>query len=176
MARKLISPARWTDAYPAWPAWSRELDVLLRFADETGLLGNVPVKLRQRNHQRDEALNELRVAYWFHHMNFPIVQWEPPGLNGKVGEYLIQAGADKVFVEIKSPGWESELSDAERLAGRTHQPKYQGIGGGAFGNWQAVHRCIASPKTYPKFAPTQPNLLVIADDLMVTLGRYFIAR
>ena len=32
-----------------------------------------------------------------------------------------------------------------------------------------MHKCIASENTYPKFAPTQPNLLVIADDLHVNL-------
>jgi hypothetical protein len=28
---------------------------------------------------------------------------------------------------------------------------------------------MASVKTYPKFAPTQPNLLIVADDLQVSL-------
>ena len=74
-----------------------------------------------------------------------------------------------VFVEVKSPGWEGELSDKERRAGRAKQPKYQPRGGGAFGNWQPLQKCIASAKTYPKFAPTQPNLLIVADDLMVSL-------
>ena len=32
-----------------------------------------------------------------------------------------------------------------------------------------MQKCIASSNTYPKFAPTQPNLLVIADDLHVSL-------
>ena len=98
------------------------------------------------------------------------MQWEPPGLNGKIGEYLIGAPeGDKVFIEVKSPGWESELSDEERRAGRNKQPKYRQGEGGAFGNWEALHKCIASPKTYPKFPATQPTLLVVADDLKVSL-------
>jgi hypothetical protein len=32
-----------------------------------------------------------------------------------------------------------------------------------------VQKCIASENTYPKFASTQPNLLVIADNLYVNL-------
>ena len=170
VARRLVSPDRWTDAYPACPEWANELDVLLRFADEQSRLPSFIPRLESRNTLRDEALNELRVAYWFQHNGFPLVQWEPPGLNGRVGEYLIDSPEGiRIFVEVKSPGWEGDLTKEERQAGRTKQPKYRDSDGGAFGNWQPIHRCIASPKTYPKFAPTQPNLLVIADDLQVSL-------
>lgn len=37
------------------------------------------------------------------------------------------------------------------------------------GNFQAVHRCISSPKTYPKFTADQSNLLIISDDLNLSL-------
>jgi len=43
------------------------------------------------------------------------------------------------------------------------------MGGGAVGNFQAVHHCIARPNTYPKFTSTQANLLIIADDLNLSL-------
>ena len=43
------------------------------------------------------------------------------------------------------------------------------MGGGAVGNFQAVHQCIARPSTYPKFTTTQANLLIIADDLNLSL-------
>lgn len=72
-----------------------------------------------------------------------------------------------IFVEVKSPGWEGELADAERKAGRTKEPKYRNGDGGAFGNWQPVQKRIIA--AYPKFAPVQANLLVIADDLKVNL-------
>jgi hypothetical protein len=49
-----------------------------------------------------------------------------------VGEYLIDTPEGQhVFVEVKSPGWEGELSDEERTAGRAKQPKYQQEEGGA---------------------------------------------
>lgn len=89
---------------------------------------------------------------------------------GRVGEFSIMAPEGcSVFTEVKSRGWESELSDAERLAGRTKLPKYLDGEGGAFANWEKMRECIGSPKTYPKFASTQPNLLVIADNLFVSL-------
>lgn len=170
VARRLICPDRWSDQYPAWPAYAKELDVLLLFADEQGCLGDFIPRLEAKNTERDEAIQELRVAYWLHHMGFPIAQWNPPGLGRMVGEYLIETSEGiKVFVEVKSPGWEGELSDAERKAGRAKQPKYREGDGGAFGEWVPLRQCIASKRTYPKFDSARPNLLVIADDLKVNL-------
>ena len=169
-ARKLISPERWTDGYPGPVAYSRELDALLDWASAKGCLWRFQSRLESKNTQRDEALAELRLAYLLDSVGFPIVGWDPPGANGKKGEYLL-ATPEKtdVFVELKSPGWESELTPAQRAAGRQHQPKYDGMGGGAVGNFQAVHQCIARPNTYPKFTTTQANLLIIADDLNLSL-------
>ena len=168
VARRLICPDRWTDEYPAWPEYARELDVLLKFADERDRLAQYVPRLQSKNAQRDEALNELRIAYWFHHTGFPVARWEPPGLNSKVGEYAIATPAQKdVFVEVKSPGWEGELSEVQLQSGRAKQPKYGHKGGGAIGNWIPLRKCIE--KAYPKFAPTQPNLLVVADDLIFPL-------
>jgi hypothetical protein len=103
-------------------------------------------------------------------MGFPVAVWEPAGLGTMVGEFSVRApeGCD-VFAEVKSPGWEGELTQPERLAGLTKLAKYEARDGGAFGNWQSVRKCIASPRTYPKFGPTQSNLLVIADDYFVPL-------
>jgi hypothetical protein len=170
VARRLICTDRWKDAYPAREAYAQELDALLEYADAQGALHHLRPRLESKNSQRDEALEELRVAYWLHNFGFSVVQWEPPGLNGKVGEYLIDTPEqNRVFVEVKSPGWEGQLSNAERQAGRAKQPKYQDGEGGAVGNWIPLQKCISSAKTYPKFAPTQPNLLVVADDLMFPL-------
>lgn len=171
VARRHISADRWTDQYPAFPALAKELDELLRFADRQGMLPHFVPRLEARNTQRDEALSELRIAYLLDESRFPIIQWEPPGLNGKVGEYLLGTPeGQSAFVEVKSPGWEGALTEAARKAGRTRLPKFiPQAEGGAIGNWQPLQRCIASEKAYPKFAPTQPNLLVVADDLHVDL-------
>ena len=99
-----------------------------------------------------------------------MIQWDPPGANGKIGEFLLDTPERvPVFTELKSPGWESELSPAQITAGRQHLPKYNGLDGGAVGNYQSVHRCMSSPKTYPKFTDSQANLLIISDDLKVSL-------
>jgi hypothetical protein len=170
VARKLISPDVWADGYPGPPAYVKELDVLLKFADQHDCLDRFVPNLEARNRQRDKALNELRLAFLFDSLDFPVIGWDPPGLDGRVGEFLLNCDEKvPIFTEIKSPGWESELSDAEIAAGRALQPKYEKFGGGAIGNWQAVHRCISSPKTYPKFTADQSNMLIIADDLKVPL-------
>ena len=170
IARKLVSPDRWTDGYPGPPAYAKELDSLLKFADEHGCLARFVPNLEARDKQRDKALNELRLAYLLHHLGFPILRWDPAGANGKVGEFLLDSPEKvPIFAEVKSPGWESELSGSQIQAGRAQKPKYIGLEGGAIGNWQAVHRCIASPKTYPKFRSDQSSLLIMADDLRVPL-------
>lgn len=170
VARRLISSDKWTDQYPAGRVFARELDALLYFADEQGCRLRFLPRLESMDTQRDEALSELRVAYMLHHYGFSVKQWDPPGLGGKVGEYLVGTPEGlSVFVEVKSPGWESELSGAEKSAGRDKQPKYIGLEGRAVGNWKPLQYCIES-KAYNKFSPTQPNLLVVADDLKTPLS------
>ena len=70
-----------------------------------------------------------------------------------------------IFVEVKSPGWESELSPSERKAGRDKLPKHQGQGG----TYNAEKEILRIAKeAMGKFTNAQPNLLVIYDDLRVT--------
>lgn len=169
LTTKVCIPRPWTDAYPAWQEWADELERLLAFADSQGQLQNYLPRLNtRRNNQRDEALNELRVAFFLHRSGFQIVAWEPPGQGGKVGEYTIQAREGRpTFTEVKSRGWESELSQPERLARRTKLPKYIDGDSRAFATWQGLRDCIAA--AYVKFLPSQPNLLVVADDFFVSL-------
>ena len=75
-----------------------------------------------------------------------------------------------MFVEIKSPRWEGQLSQELRDAGRAKQEKYQGIEGGADDPWCAIRASIR--KAYSKFHTRQPNLLVIADDRFMPLATW----
>src|SRR5436190_1831034 len=106
VARRLLLPNRWTDLYPAWPKYAKELETLLSFAESQGF-PHFKSRLTANNRQRDETLSELRVANFLYQEGFPIAQWEPLGLNGKKGESLIITPEKQhVFVEVKSPGWE----------------------------------------------------------------------
>ena len=154
-ARRLISPDRWTDGYPGPVAYSRELDVLLDWASKRNYLKRFVPNIEAKNTKRDEALNELRLAYFFDHTGFPVVQLDPPGANNKMGEYLLDSPEKtNVFVELKSPGWESELSKEDvRRAGSISRSTTTKEGG-AVGNFRALSSAVSSRQTYPKFTAT----------------------
>ena len=116
VARKLINPDRWRGEYPAHPEYSRELDALLHFAMQNGYFERFEPNIENKDRQRDKALNELRLAYLFRSLGFGISAWDPPGANGMTGEFLLTSpGEPDVFVEIKSRGWESELTQAKKM-------------------------------------------------------------
>jgi hypothetical protein len=149
----------------------KELDILLKFADEkSGCLGRFLPNIEARDKQRNKTLSDCG---WLSSSK----TWASPSLHGirlacgrRIGEFLLESPEKiSIFTEIKSPGWESELSKEQIAAGRARETKYMGIQGGAVGNWRAVHRCIAADNCYPKFTKDQPNLLIICDDLMLPL-------
>jgi hypothetical protein len=72
VARKLISPDKWTDGYPGPDTYIKELDVLLKFADEKGCLKRFVPNLEARDKQRNKTLSELRLAYLLEEMEFSI--------------------------------------------------------------------------------------------------------
>jgi hypothetical protein len=173
-SKRLLREARWAgkDAYPAHLEYSIELEGLLGFIQGHNQLALFWPRLTSpRTHERDETLQEIRVGRFLTMHGFPIAKWEPPGKDNLIGEFSVQSlpGPD-VFVEIKSPGWEGELTQEQRDAGRAKQEKYQYLEGGAVGPAQKLRMSVR--KAYPKFLPTQPNLLVIADDLFVPLATW----
>ncbi len=171
VAKKLINTDSWTGGYPGPSAYVRELDALLHFAEQNGYLGRFIPNFEARDRQRDKALNELRLAYLFRSLGFGIPEWDPAGANGKTGEFKLSwKNEPQVFVEIKSRGWESELTPEQIAAGLAQSNKYEVWKGGAIGNWEAVHECIKASNCYPKFLTSCPNLLIMADDLRVSLG------
>jgi len=119
VARKLLSPDVWTDGYPGPEAYVKELDVLLKFADDKACLSKFVPNLEARNKQRDEALNELRLAYLLDSLNFPVVQWDPPGLNGKIGEFLLDSPEK---IQSKAPaGRANYLRHRSKWVGRSNR-------------------------------------------------------
>jgi hypothetical protein len=165
---RLLATCPWK---PTREKFVAELERLLPFAESENRLTHFVPRLNSRKTQYHEALNELRVAYFFHHNGFPIIQWEPRGASGKVGECVIGTPEGKnVFVEVKSPGWEGELDAEERKSGRTKLPKYHGPGGGGAVAPYIGHLKECVSRAYPKFAPTAANLLVVADDFFIPLA------
>ncbi len=174
LSERLLREARWAGqgAYPAHPEYAVELEGLLGFMQAHNRLDSFWPRLTgPRPQERDDALQELRVARYLTSLGFPIAQWEPPGNGNLIGEFSVKAPPSlDMFVEIKSPGWEGELTQEQRDAGRAKQEKYQYLEGGAVGPAQKIRMSVR--KAYPKFLPSQPNLLVIADDLFVPLATW----
>jgi hypothetical protein len=173
LSERMLREARWLgkDAYPAHEEWAAELEELLQFIQAHNRLNSFWPRLTgPRTQERDDALQEIRVARFLDANGYPIVKWEPSGNGNYIGEFSVGVVPAPIFVEIKSPGWEAELSQEERDAGRAKKEKYQELQGGADDPWRAIRRSIR--KAYPKFLSTQPSLLVIADDRFMALAEW----
>ncbi|MGO9274449.1 MAG: hypothetical protein ACLQOO_30170 [Terriglobia bacterium] len=162
--------ARWTDAYPAWQKYADELEQLLEFAKAHGQFESYLGPLQSRDRQRASALMELRVARHLERKGFSPTEWSPSGAGGR-GEFVVEGPAgQRVFVEVKRPDWQGEVSPEERQSGRLSQPKRIGVKAGATdGPWKSLASRI--DKAYngqKKFRDNVPNLLVVADDLFVS--------
>ena len=173
LSERLLCEARWKDPYPAHDEWAVELEELLQFLlAQSRLDAFWPRLTGPRPQERDDALQEIRIARFLDANGYPVVLWEPPGNGNYIGEFSVGKFSPSVFVEIKSPGWEAELSKEEREVGRAKEPKYQEqeLRGGPDGPWQPIRQSIR--KAYPKFRSDQPNLLVIADDRFMSLTEW----
>jgi hypothetical protein len=145
--------------------------MLLTFLRDHGALDHYWPRLCSRAQQRDEALNEIRVAFRLQSAGYSVVAWEPEDAPGYNVEYAVSLGGmTNAFIEVKSPGWEAELSEAERKLGRAKQPKYIGIQGGAVGPVGVIRRAVDKP--LPKFSGKMPSLVVVSDDCFVNLGEW----
>lgn len=173
LLHEVAQGAQWvgTDDFPSFLAWADEHEAWLRFVKDTGGLAHYLPRLRGPKERRDEAFAEIAVAYFFaRKCGMSVLDLEPLGANGKRGEFLI--GFDRrqpVFVEVKSPGWEDEIAKAEgQTSDRLELPKYIHAEARSTAPWACVRHAVK--KAYPKMPDTIPTLLVVNDDLMVSLA------
>jgi hypothetical protein len=170
LASEIYIKAKWTreDEFPSNQQWADDLEKILNFANVQGRLLKFTPKLVASASQRDSALAELRVAFHLHSQGLKISSWEPVGLPPKEGEFkIVNKIGSEVFVEVKSPGWEGELSSSEIKSGRAKKPKYIHAEARSIAPWERIRFAVG--KSYIKFLSSIPNLLVIADDLFVGL-------
>jgi hypothetical protein len=171
LTARLKADAPWDDEYPAWQEYADECESLLTFAQNHGVLDRFWPRLRAKKQQRDEALNELRVAYFLDSIGYPVVEWEPKDADNYTLEFAVSLGdSGSALVEVKSPGWESELSERERNAGRKELPKYLPLEPRAAGPIEVIRRTLE--KARPKFTGRAPTILFISDDCFVDLGEW----
>lgn len=120
-----------------------------------------------RENERDGALAEARTGFFFNRNGFRITDWTPEAVKDRPGDMEIQwRDTESLFVEVKGPGWEGELSPEEIRAGRQFLPKYINAEGRAVGPTGRV--LYAVDKALPKLAPERINLVVVVDDLFLS--------
>jgi len=152
------------DDFPASQAWSDEIETLLVFLKKENQLGRFTPRLRAR--ERDAALAEARAAYFFHLIGFSIREWEPEAVPGIPGDLEVTLPREPpVFVEVKCPGWQSEVQTGER-ATRKRQPKYVSGEAGAVDPMEHIVHSVS--KAIPKLEPSRVNLVVTVDDLFTS--------
>jgi hypothetical protein len=119
--------------------------------------------------QTNAALMELRVALYLKDSGFPVVEWSPVGACGREGEFVVEGPAkQRIFVEVKGPEWQSEVPRDELRAGRSTKPKYIDMECRRLPP-RSESIQFAIRKAYGKFRHDVSNLLVVADDLFVSL-------
>ncbi len=163
--------ARWIgqDAFPGAPHAADAVEEWLRFIERHGRFDQYLPRLRDRAAVRDETLAEIQAAYFLDTCGLPIVSWEPKG-NGGTGEFIVALpGADSatMAIEVKAPGWESEVTDNRRRK----QPKYQ----------QRLETRAMAPRARLRkpledasrqLPATMPTLLIVNDDFFLSLNRW----
>ena len=172
LTKKIYCGASWVgkDEFPSNQAWADEVEKVLSFLESQGQFRKYLPALQGKLTQRDGALSEARVAFFFHRNNFKIISWAPRGASSHLGEFEVQWNSlQPIFVEVKGPRWEGELSENELNGPRRHQPRY--INGEA--RWiDSIGKVIAAAdKAVPKFYPDRPNLLVVVGYLLFVSPR-----
>lgn len=147
-----------------WETW-------LGFVAVNGGLPRYVSRLKGGKEQCTIAFNEIAVAHFFAtECRTRILCWQPPGAQDTLGEFLVGLDANRpIFVEVKSPRWQGEIAQAHGDGHpRLKMPKYVGAEGMFTNPWASVEYAVE--KAYPKMPGDKPCLLVIKDDLFVSLA------
>lgn len=163
--------ARWRreDWFPRTQPIADETERLLEFLRYRNRLEQFLPRLRDDARARDKALAEVRMAFFLSRNGFEVVAWEPfTGKGGHTGEFSVRwNGGPAIMVEVKAPDWQGELSEMEQRGDRKLLGKY--VDGEARSvNSSAQPEYVIRRKAVPKLTETQPNLVVIADDLFIS--------
>ncbi len=147
-----------------WETW-------LGFVAVNGGLGHYASRLKGPKDQCAIAFNEIAVAHFLvTECRLLILGWQVPGAHSMLGEFLVGFDASRpIFVEVKSPRWQAEIARAHGDSHpRLQMPKYVGIEARATNPWASLEYAVM--KAYPKMPDDMPTLLVINDDLFMSLA------
>jgi hypothetical protein len=167
----MANDAKWRrlDEFPAHQRVADELERLLRFADDIGCFEPMLSRLRGNVRERSAVLGELLGAFYLHRRGFEILGRDPSGQKGKIGDWSASfRGGPPLFVEVKAPDWEAELSEIERQHGRKTLGKYVDLEARSVAPFDVLMDVIGR-NAAPKLLPDTPNLIVTADNLFVSI-------
>jgi len=123
LTRTLLDESVWSaeSHFPARQEWADDTERVLTFLRDEGALEGFRARLRAR--EWEGAFSEARVGFFLWRNGFRILKWEPRAVADRPGDIDVQyEQTEPLFVEVKGPGWEGELTDEERKRGRNSQP------------------------------------------------------
>lgn len=169
LTRTVLDGAVWREEskYPAFQVWADEAERLFAFLEAQGVFQQFLPRLRAREREKTAALAEARAGFFLHRNGFRILCWEPEVVPHHPGDLDVQwQESEPIFVEVKGPDWEGELTEEERRAGRKDLPKYINAEGRAVVPQERVLYAIS--KALRKLAEPRANLVVVVDDLFLS--------
>ena len=166
LTSRLLNVATWKphNEFPAHQSWADEFESALIYLDSEGVLDRFihRLSLGERG-----VWAEIWAAHYFNKNSFKVTQWEPEYVPNAPGDLeVVLRTDDPIFVEVKRPGWQGELSSVEYDKGRHEEPKYQNGDCRSYDNVPPVIHSVR--KALPKFCASSANVIVIVDDLFVS--------
>jgi hypothetical protein len=160
------------DEFPAAPEWADVHEEWLRFVDGKGQTARFVSRLTKSAYQRDRTFAEIAVGYFLEtKCSLPIIEWEPRGEARTKGEFMVGSPNERMFVEVKTGGWEKDIKDAEgKSSPRLSQPKYIHAEARPVAPWAVIRNAVSN--AYRKFLESTPTLLIIKDDYFVCLDKF----
>lgn len=166
----VFSNPKWKgqDDFPSSMEWKIEINKKLEFIKSKNELNRFLKRLNATKTQRDEALAEILAAYMLEEkLNYKIIDWERTTLGSRNVDFVIMADFQEIYCEVKSPGWEAELNQTEKMSVRKSQPKYIDAEVRSLGPWANIQYAII--KAYPKFLSDKKNMIVMCHDLFMDI-------
>jgi len=150
-------------------AWKKEIEKWLIYIKGKGELDRFKPRLQKMEYRKiKETLTEISSAYLLEEiLNYKITDWEVDTVTNSNVEFTIKIDSKDIYCEVKSPSWQSELSDKEKVGKRKNQGKYKKNEVRFFGHKKNIRYAIK--KAYPKFSKDCYNLVIIQDDLIVPI-------
>ncbi|MCP4545814.1 MAG: hypothetical protein GY835_05030 [bacterium] len=166
LTKQILARATWKphNQFPAHQCWADEFERALQMLDKEGVLSDFVDRLSMGERG---VWAEVWAAYYFDQQRFRFCRWQPEYVAGRPGDMEVSLdNSSPVFVEVKRPGWQGELSSEELDTGRADRPKYINAEVRSFDNVTPIMYSLR--KALPKLREYSANIIVVVDDMFVS--------